>query len=165
MYFPVVCRIECSKQFYSLLTGGSMKKSHEAKRSLFLSSLQAQAVCAVSAIVLLLIFCAIAYSTEDPDSITFPLSLCALYLSSMIGGIAAVRLSGDGIVAGLLSGLVTALLVWLLSLLPLPESGVEYPLSLLYTGMVIPASAVGAALGHKRKEKMGRKAKLKKNIR
>ncbi|MBQ7933078.1 MAG: TIGR04086 family membrane protein [Clostridia bacterium] len=142
-----------------------MKKSHEVKRSLFLSSLQAQVVCALSAVVLLLIFCTIAYSAEDPDSISFPLSLCALYLSSMIGGIAAVRLSGDGIVSGLLSGLVTALLVWLLSLLPLPESGVGFPVSFLYTGMVIPASAIGAALGHKRKERPGMKGKLKKNIR
>ncbi len=143
-----------------------MKNSHEAKRSILLSSIQAQAVWAPSAVLLLLVFCTIAYSTDDPDSITLPLSLCALYLSAIIGGIAAVRLSGDGILSGLLAGTITAVLVYLLSLLPLPESHVELPMSLLYTVLVIPASAVGSALGHKRKEKpSGMKAKRKKNIR
>lgn len=142
-----------------------MKHSHEAKRSLFLSSIQAQAVWALSAVLLLLVFCTIAYSTDDPDSITFPLSLCALYLSAVIGGIAAVRLSGDGIMSGLLSGLITMALIWLLTLLPLPESNVELPMSLLYTALVIPSSVVGSALGHKRKEKPGMKTKLKRTIR
>lgn len=142
-----------------------MKNSHETKRSLFLSSLQAQAVWVLSALLLLLVFCTAAYFTEDPDSIIFPLSLCALYLSAMIGGIAAVRLSGDGIVSGLLSGIVTALLLWLFSLLPLPEAGIEIPNALIYSLMVIPASVVGAALGHRRKTKPGMKTKLRKTIR
>jgi len=142
-----------------------MKHSRETKRSLFLSSLQAQAVWAPAAVLLLLVFCAVACSTADPDSITFPLSLCALYLSAVIGGIAAVRLSGDGLMSGLLSGIFTALLVGLLSLLPLPDSGTEFPMSLLYTALVIPASVVGSAVGHRRKEKPGKKFKRKKNIR
>lgn len=143
-----------------------MKNSHEAKRSILLSSVQAQAVWALSAVLLLLIFCAVAYSTDDPDSITFPLSLCALYLSAIIGGIAAVRLSGDGIMSGLLTGLITAVLLFLLSLLPLPMSPVEMPISLLYNALVVPAAVVGSALGHKRKEKpSGIKAKMKKNLR
>ncbi|MBQ9995875.1 MAG: TIGR04086 family membrane protein [Clostridia bacterium] len=142
-----------------------MKHSHEAKRSLFLSSVQAQAVWAASAVLLLLIFCGVAYSTDDPDSLTFPLSLCALYLSAAAGGIAAVRLSGDGIMSGLLSGAITMVLIWILALLPLPESHVELPMSLVYTALVIPASAVGAAVGHRKKEKPGMKTKLKKNIR
>ena len=142
-----------------------MAWAHEAKRSLFLSSVQAQAVWAASAVLLLLVFCGVAYSTDDPDSLTFPLSLCALYLSAAAGGIAAVRLSGDGIMSGLLSGAITMVLIWILALLPLPESHVELPMSLVYTALVIPASAVGAAVGHRKKEKPGMKTKLKKNIR
>jgi len=142
-----------------------MKIPHDAKRSLFLSSVRAQAVWALSAVLLLLVFCAVACSTDDPDSILFPLSLCALYLSAFAGGIAAVRFSGDGIMSGLLSGLLTMGLLWLLALLPFPESGVDMPTSLLYTALVIPASAAGAAVGHKRKEKPGMKTKYRKNIR
>ncbi len=142
-----------------------MKNSHEAKRSILISSIQAQAVWAISAILLLLIFCAIAYTTDDPDGITMPLSLCALYLSAIAGGIAAVRISGDGIMSGLLSGVITAVIIYLLSFLPLPGSQIEMPLSLLYTLLVIPASVVGSALGHKRADKpVGVKSKLKKNI-
>ncbi len=142
-----------------------MKKSREAKRSLFLSSLQAQPVCFLSALLLLVVFCAAAYSTADPDRITFPLSLCALYLSSMIGGIAAVRFSGDGIVSGLLSGGMTAVLIWIISLLPLPASEAEFPETILYIIMVIPASGIGAVLGRKRKEKPEMRVKRMKNIR
>ena len=142
-----------------------MKHSREAKRSLFLSSVQAQAVWAVSAVLLLLVFCAVAYSTDDPDSLTFPLALCALYLSAAAGGIAAVRLSGDGILSGLLSGVLTLGLIWLLSLLPLPDSNAELSKALMYTAMVIPASMAGAAIGHRKKEKPGIKSKMKKNIR
>ena len=99
-----------------------MKKSHEGKRSIFLSALLAQAVWGMSSVILLLVFCTVACSTEDPERITGPLALCALYLSSMAGGIAAVRLSGDGIVSGMLSGVITGLLVCGISLLPLPPS-------------------------------------------
>ena len=142
-----------------------MKKSHEGKRSIFLSALIAQAVWGLSSVILLLIFCAVACSTEDPDRITAPLSLCALYLSSMGGGIASVRLSGDGLVSGMLSGVFTVLLVWGISLLPLPSAGYEVSQSLEGIFIIIPISMLGAILGHKRTVKPGMKTKLKKNIR
>lgn len=142
-----------------------MKKSHEGKRSIFLSALLAQAVWGMSSVILLLIFCTVACSTEDPERITGPLALCALYLSSMSGGIAAVRLSGDGLVSGILSGILTVLLVWCISLLPLPSAGYEVSQSLMGTFIIIPVSMLGAILGHKRTVKPGMKTKLKKNIR
>ncbi len=143
-----------------------MKNSRETKRSILLSSVQAQAVWLFTAMGLLLIFCAIAYSTEDPDGITLPLSLCALYLSAVFGGIAAVRLSGDGLMSGLLAGMISAGVLFLISLLPLPLSSMEMPMSFLYNALVIPAAVIGAALGHKRKMKpSARKAKMMKNLR
>lgn len=143
-----------------------MKNSRETKRSILLSSIQAQAVWLLTAGALLLIFCAIAYSTEDPDSITLPLSLCALYLSAVFGGIAAVRLSGDGLMSGLLTGILSAGILFLISLLPLPVSSMEMPMSFLYNALVIPAAVIGAALGHKRKmTPSARKAKMMKNLR
>lgn len=142
-----------------------MKNSHEVGRGLFISSLQAQLVWIISAVLLLLIVCAIAFSTEDPDNLIFPLSLCALYLSAVIGGIVAVRLSGDGILSGFISGLITIVLIRLLSLLPIPVSDTELSVSILCTVMVLPAYLVGSVIGHKRKDKNKRNSRFKKNIR
>ncbi len=131
-----------------------MKGSQKKERTLLSACLLAQGVWLVSALVLLLILCATAYSTRDPDAITEPLSMCALYLSSIIGGVAAVRMSGDGIVSGLISGGITALLVMLLSCLPLPASGFDLTHSLIFTSLVIPASAVGALVGRRQRKKV-----------
>lgn len=146
--------------FNSNVTGGSMKHSHETKRSILFSSVQAQGVWFLSAAVLLLIFCAVAYSMEDPDSVIFPLSLCALYLSSVIGGIASVRLSGDGLMSGMLSGIMTLVLIVLLSFFPFPVFCEDRIGSIGYLVMILPASVIGSVLGHKRKEKpMGKRKK------
>lgn len=140
-----------------------MKLTSENERGLLLSCLFSQIAWLASAVLLLLIFCAVAYSTSDPASITAPLSLCALYLSSLIGGVAAVRLSGDGIASGALSGLITAVLVFVLSALPLPESSFDLPQSLIFTALVIPASVLGAVIGHRRTKTAAKQhAKIKK---
>jgi len=139
-----------------------MKHSHEAKRSIFFAAVQAQGIWILFAVALLLLFCTIAYYMEDPDSVLFPLSLCALYLSSIAGGMAAVRLSGDGLMSGLLSGAMTVILVILFSFLPCPSSCSDIISSAGYLLMILPASVIGAVLGHKRKEKP--KTKRKKTI-
>lgn len=125
-------------------------KNPTKERGILPSCVMSQGVWLLSALVLLLIFCAAAYSTADPDAITAPLSLCALYLSAVIGGIAAVRFSGDGIVSGLISGVITALLVFALSCLPLPETDIEFTRAILMNLLVIPASALGSLIGHRR---------------
>ena len=131
-------------------------------KPMWLSCLLSQAVWAAGLVILLLISCAAANSSENPDSMIRPLSLACLYLSALISGFAAVRFSGDGILSGMLSGTVTALLMLLLSCLPLPESGAAFPMNLLLTAAVIPSSGAGALIGHKRKR---RKSPLKKNYR
>ena len=125
------------------------------------SVLLSQLVWIASALVLLCLFCCISLSLRDPDSIILPLSLCALYLSAVIGGVAAVRFSGDGILSGTLSGTVTALLVFLLSALPFSDSLFSLPSSLIFTALIIPASAVGSVIGHKRTNKPSRKKKFR----
>lgn len=137
-----------------------MKHSAAGSRGIFLSCIMAQAVWVIAALILLPVMALIAYSTDDPDSVTRPLSLCALYLSAVIGGIAAVRVSGDGIASGALSGLITAGILLLVSAFPLPESGLEPNLGFLLLALVIPASVIGSVLGHKRpkrKPKRGRR--------
>ena len=137
-----------------------MKHSAAGSRGIFLSCVMAQAVWLIAVLILLPVMALIAYSTDDPDSVTRPLSLCALYLSAVIGGIAAVRYSGDGIASGALSGIITAGLLLLVSAFPLPESGMDQSLSYLLSALVIPASVIGSVLGHKRshhKPKRGRR--------
>jgi len=126
-----------------------MKKSR-SPRPMLQSVLLSQLVWLLSAAVLLSIFCTVSLSMRDPDGVIKPLSLCALYLSAIIGGMAAVRFSGDGILSGTLSGLITAAIVFALSALPLTDSSFSLPLSLILTLLIIPASAVGSILGHKR---------------
>ena len=127
-------------------------KKQTTERGIFLSCALSQVVWLLSGVILILIFCTAAYSTADPDAITYPLSLCALYLSAIIGGIAAVRFSGDGIISGLISGVITALIVFMLSCLPLPETNMEFTKALILNLLVIPASVLGSIIGHKRKK-------------
>lgn len=101
--------------------------------------------------VLLLLFCAIAYPMKDPDSVIVPLSLCALYLSSLIGGFAAVRISGDGILSGLISGVLTMLFFRMLSLLPFPSPCITTVQAGTFLALIPAASVCGSFLGKKRK--------------
>ena len=138
-------------------------KKNSSPRSMLVSVLLSQIAWLASAMIFLLIFCAIAISTRDPDSIIAPLSLCALYLSAVIGGIFAVRLSGDGIVSGALSGVVTSAIVFLVSALPICDSSFTMPISLILLALIIPASVIGSILGHKRsKNHAKQRAKMRK---
>lgn len=139
-----------------------MKNSY-SKSGLFVSAIRAQIVVLITAAILLTAFCAVAYSTDDPDSIIIPLSLCALYLSAISGGIAAVRFSGDGIISGLLSGAVSLAVIFLLSLLPLHPSGLDSRVRLILTILIVPASAAGSIIGHKKKEKAAGKSPAKRH--
>ncbi len=130
-------------------------------KPIWLSCLLSQIVWAAGLVILLLISCAVANSAEDPGSMIRPLSLACLYLSVLISGFAAVRFSGDGLLSGLLSGTITALLMFLFSCLPLPESGFVFPYNLLLTGAVIPAGCAGALIGRKKQK---RKSPARKNF-
>ena len=68
-------------------------------KPLWLSCLLSQIFWAGGLILLLLPACAAASSAEDPGSMIRPLSLACLYLAALLSGIAAVRLSGDGLLS------------------------------------------------------------------
>jgi len=118
--------------------------------SIVTAACKAQLTVAISGIVLLLCFCGIAYSMDDPDSVIKPLSLCALFLSAFCGGFSAVRLSGDGVVSGICAGIVTVALFFLLSLLPVWDPGDEWNTRLLTAGCAVASSAAGAIIGKRR---------------
>ena len=138
-----------------------MKGNVRSSRGLFLSCLMSQIVWFVSAVILLLLFCAISNSMSDPESVSMPLSLCALYLSAIIGGVGAVKLSGDGILSGLVSGVISAGIILLLSALPLPSSGLSTVNSIILLLLVIPASVIGSFIGKKRSKKIKHYSKRK----
>ena len=127
-----------------------MNRKTDQDSPILISCLRAQIVWLVVSSVLLLAFCAIAYGTKDPDSITRPLSLCALYIGALAAGIAAVRFSCDGIVSGAISGIFTCALLFLFACLPLPESGFDTSVSLVLSLAVIPVSILGSIIGHRR---------------
>ena len=124
------------------------KPTHE--RGFLVSCLLAQSVWLAVSTVLLLIFCAIAVSAEDPARLITPLSLCALYLGSASAGIAAVKLSGDGILSGLVSGVISAILTLSLSYISFPASSVELPMKAVFMLLILPAGVIGSLIGKKR---------------
>ena len=124
------------------------KPTHE--RGFLVSCLLAQSVWLAVSAVLLLIFCAIAVSAEDPARLITPLSLCALYLGSASAGIEAVKLSGDGILSGLVSGVISAMLTLSLSYVPFPASSVELPMKAVFMLLILPAGVIGSLIGKKR---------------
>ncbi len=119
-----------------------------------ISALKSQIAVIAAGLILLLVFCAIASSMADPDSVIQPLSLCALFLSAFVGGFFAVRLSGDGLLSGVVSGIVTATLIFLLSVLPLPESGGQMSSTIISYLCIIASSCAGAVIGKRRTSKV-----------
>ncbi|MBQ8642633.1 MAG: hypothetical protein IJ480_10500 [Clostridia bacterium] len=113
---------------------------------------KAQLLFLLTGTALLLLFCRIAYSLEDPESVTEPLSLLALCLASLAGGIGAVRFTGDGILSGLISGVVTMALVRILAALPFASSGLDLTQTILFCCLIPVFSVCGAVLGKKRRK-------------
>ncbi len=143
-----------------------MKKTNENERGIFFCALKAQIAWVISSVALLLIFCAVAFATSDPNSIIKPLSLTALYISAAVGGICAARLSGGSLLSGFISGIITALAVFLLSLIPIYKSGMNTGNALILNAFIIPAAAIGAFVGKPRaKNSKKRRAKIKKTRR
>ena len=76
-----------------------------------------------SALISLLCFSAIAYSSSDPSALTFPLGIVSLYLSIFVGGITASKIGAS---MRLISGLIyTAATFLLFSLTKLPMMGCD----------------------------------------
>lgn len=124
--------------------------SKKGNANILTAAIKAQIAVVVSALALLLIFCGISISSEDPDSMIKPLSLCALFLSAFFGGLTAVRLSGDGILSGICSGGITVLLVMLLSFLPLTSLNDPITTKLVSLLCILASSCAGAIIGKRR---------------
>ena len=105
------------------------------------------------ALVLLLVSCAIIVSFDDPDKVIKPVTLAILYLSALMGGITADRLSGDGVASGAVSGIISSVIVLLLSFIPFPASVFDATTSIICVLLMIPSSVLGSVLGRKKSKK------------
>lgn len=104
----------------------------------------------IAATILLFAVTAIGYATADPCSLTTPLALAALYLSSLVAGFAAIRRERSMVLlcAGL-SGLFLMLVFFLLSLLlkGQAEKSFDGISPLLLRLFMLPSAAIGGFLG------------------
>ena len=81
------------------------------------SALFGTGIALLSAMLLLFLCAGICYSTADPDALTTPLSLSALYLSATIGGFASVRRNrGGALFCGALCGALLILAFLMINL-------------------------------------------------
>ncbi len=115
------------------------------------SMVKAQLLFLAVGLGLTVLFCLIAHRLTDPAAVTTPLSLLALALAAIVSGIGAVRWTGDGLLAGLLSGGVTMGLVWAISLLPMPASPLQVRDRILFYCLIPVLALCGAVLGKKRR--------------
>ena len=107
--------------------------------------------------LLLAVFAGIAAGCDNPGILYLPFSLCALYLGAVTAGFASARLtarlSGRSFMSGLSAGGIYAAAVFLLSLTPLPSSGLPASVYWVLLLTVIPAAALGSIMGQKKKVK------------
>lgn len=120
---------------------------------------------ALLAAMLLLFLCAgICYGTADPDALTTPLSLSALYLSAMIGGFASVRRNrGGALFCGALCGalLILAFLMINLCFHATYSRSFSPMIALLLRAVVLLFSVLGGFLGLHRRTAAGSRHRRK----
>jgi len=125
---------------------------------LLLGICKAQAAAFLTGGLLLLIFSGIACGLQDPGAVIPPLSLVALCLSALAGGIGAVRFTGDGLLSGLCSGVLTMFLVRCMAMLPAAETaGMETGHTVLFYCLLPVLSVCGAVIGKRRKKSTRKK--------
>lgn len=104
----------------------------------------------IASALLLFAATAICYSAEDPAAMTTPLSLAALYLSSLVAGFASVcRHRSSALLCGSLGGLLFMVVLLAVSCLLRghAEDAFSTSSALLLRAMMLPVSAIGGFLG------------------
>ena len=129
------------------------KRTKDAKNSrealgfsiLFRSVLWGVCVMAVTALILMLCFSAVAYSTSDPASLTFLFGIASLYLAIFAGGIAASKFGASmRLISGLIYTAAAFLLFSAVKLTMIGSEGIEN--SGIYMLFCVFFSALGVLL-------------------
>ena len=134
--------------------GRSAKKKNSAELSgasaVIRSGFIGAGVAALLSVVLLFVATLIAYSTEDPDSMTGALGLAASCISAMAAGFCSVRINRQSaLVCGAFSGFLLAFFFFLISLFfdASAASGLPIFATLGLRGAMIVMSVLGAYAG------------------
>lgn len=103
-------------------------------------------------LLLLLIAAAAAYSAPDPDALSRPLALAALYIGCFAGGVASMRAlgSGSGYGAGAAAALIVNIVMFIVSAFRNGGADDSIWLILLLHAAVFAAFAAGAFAGRRR---------------
>ncbi len=128
-------------------------KKIKSERPYIVSCLISSGIFLACGTILLIVSAMILLSFDDPMALAAPFSLASLYLAAFLGGISAAVLTKDGIAAGAIGGIISACVVFVMSLLPSVPSGFDETTSLLCTLLVIPAYVLGSVIGRKREKK------------
>ncbi|NLK38664.1 MAG: TIGR04086 family membrane protein [Clostridiales bacterium] len=137
------------KQAKPRLPNISRDGESSAFRSILRSALYALCVTLTVAIVLLVVLSIIAYNNPDPDALVAPFAYGTLFLSALIGGIAAAKINRS---AGLLSGATTGLLLLVVLFIASlftgnSETNNSFGVTLAFYVGVILVCAIGGIIG------------------
>lgn len=140
-------------------TNAKVRSAVKAPPSTFVGILRAAVISLGCGIVLLLLFCAVLLTTEDPGAYA-PLAVTLIPLPAALvcGVLSAGRSSVGGLISGLLGGAVFCLLLFLLGFV-LPHDGITAasPLDIpLRAGLCLVLSAIGGYTVTHRKPKTHR---------
>ena len=133
-------------------TPGAGRKKKKSRDPLPIGSLKGCAAGLAALFVLLSLFASAAAGTDNPGILYLPFSLCSLYLGALAAGIGAVRCTSQPVLSGLTAGALYALCVFLMSLLPLPESGLPSSVYWILLFTTVPAAVLGSILGQRRRK-------------
>ena len=141
-------------------SGTSKVRLAEKKgRSLFGATLFGFVFTLLFSTAFLLIAALCAYETSDPSAWLAPLSYASLVMSSLVSGFSSGKFAGRrGMITGLCSGLLFAVLLFCVSFFSGMLSDRSLYGALLGYGMMVLLSALGGILGsHKREKKKHRR--------
>ena len=105
--------------------------------------------------LLILIFSGLCLALDDPHTLSFALSLAAIYLSALVSGFASVKRNHkeDALLCGIATGILFMLILCaLLLFIPTAEADSAPSHTIILRLLVIPLSIVGSFLGTMQKK-------------
>lgn len=130
---------------------------------LWTTSLTGAAVSVLSGLIALLMAAFAAYSSEDPDSIAFPLSAAALYIGALAGGmVCSRRAHRTAIAESAIAGAMQSALMLIVSVFQSEHYRYSLLLKLLLHAGVFAAYILGAYLARPRAKRAGKQRTVRK---
>ena len=108
--------------------------------------------------------------SKDPSSITLPVGIAVLYVSSFVGGLCSARANSDdngyalasGVFCGFFIFVVSGIFACVISSFNVEKSGISVSLSLLLRALCVFTAFFGAYIGTRKKKRRIRRIRRKK---